>query len=132
MGLDMFLHAKLKGGYDENGDHISPPHQLGYWRKANAIHKWFVDNCQDGIDECQETEISLVSLLSLRNSCLSVKNDHDKASEILPTESGFFFGNTNYTDFYFEDIDETLNIIDRAVKYIEAHPDMKLFYMASW
>ena len=36
MGLDMMLV------YD--GD------QIASWRKANAIHKWFVDNVQDGVD----------------------------------------------------------------------------------
>ena len=27
--------------------------EVGYWRKANAIHKWFVDNVQDGNDDCK-------------------------------------------------------------------------------
>ena len=26
---------------------------IGYWRKANQIHNFFVHECQDGIDECQ-------------------------------------------------------------------------------
>ena len=28
---------------------------LGYWRKANHIHKWFVDHVQDGDDDYQES-----------------------------------------------------------------------------
>ena len=38
MGLDMMLI------YEDN--------QIASWRKANAIHKWFVDNVQDGVDDC--------------------------------------------------------------------------------
>ena len=26
--------------------------EVGYWRKANQIHKWFVDHVQDGEDDC--------------------------------------------------------------------------------
>lgn len=26
--------------------------EVAYWRKANAIHKWFVNNVQDGNDDC--------------------------------------------------------------------------------
>ena len=25
--------------------------EMIYWRKANAIHNWFVENCQEGVDE---------------------------------------------------------------------------------
>ena len=28
--------------------------EAGYWRKANAIHRWFVENVQDGKDDCGE------------------------------------------------------------------------------
>lgn len=31
--------------------------EIGYWRKANAIHSWFVDNVQDGVDDCGEYEV---------------------------------------------------------------------------
>src|SRR5260221_4638829 len=29
-----------------------------YWRKANAIHSWFVQNIQGGVDNCGRYEIS--------------------------------------------------------------------------
>ena len=32
--------------------------EIAYWRKANAIHAWFVENCQDGRDECQTAYVS--------------------------------------------------------------------------
>lgn len=31
---------------------------VGYWRKANAIHAWFVKNVQGGVDNCQSHEVS--------------------------------------------------------------------------
>jgi hypothetical protein len=63
MGLDMYLTGKIYLGYkDENPikqkikdlvkTEFSPDYvevELGYWRKANHIHKWFVDNVQNGV-----------------------------------------------------------------------------------
>lgn len=45
---------------------------VGYWRKANMIHKWFVDNVQGGVDECQVTQVSKEQLLSLIHLCEEV------------------------------------------------------------
>jgi hypothetical protein len=46
--------------------------EVAYWRKANAIHQWFVDNVQDGEDNCQESDIDIDTLKRLRNTCLEV------------------------------------------------------------
>ena len=45
-----------------------------YWRKANQIHKWFVDHCQDGIDDCREAYVSDEQLEELLNLCKKVKD----------------------------------------------------------
>jgi hypothetical protein len=38
-----------------------------YWRKANAIHNWFVENCGDGDDDCEETYVPAEKLKELLN-----------------------------------------------------------------
>jgi len=43
-----------------------------YWRKANAIHKWFVDNVQDSEDDCWEYYVSHEQLQRLHNLCKTV------------------------------------------------------------
>ena len=45
---------------------------VGYWRKANAIHGWFVNTLANGIDECQEIHVSRDDLRKLRDECLQV------------------------------------------------------------
>jgi hypothetical protein len=50
-----------------------------YWRKANAIHKWFVDNCQDGVDDCKEYYVSMEQLKELYQVCCKVL----KASKLI-------------------------------------------------
>ena len=47
--------------------------QVGYWRKANEIHNWFVDNIQDGIDDCDyHNEVTEEMLELLRAICIAV------------------------------------------------------------
>lgn len=46
---------------------------VAYWRKANQIHAWFVDECQGGVDECQLSDpIPREKLLELRNLCARI------------------------------------------------------------
>ena len=53
--------------------------QVGYWRKANAIHGWIVRNIADGIDECQRIYMNREDLVSLRDSCVNELNNRSNA-----------------------------------------------------
>lgn len=111
--------------------------EVGYWRKANHIHNWFVDNCQDGIDECQEASVDIEQLKELRDICSEVvkKKDAEFSSENLPTGSGFFFGNTEYNEYYYEDCKDTIKIIDEIIKSEEVKPEgcySSYYYQSSW
>jgi hypothetical protein len=117
MGLDMMLV------YDGN--------QIVSWRKANAIHKWFVDNVQDGVDDCGEYKVTKEHLIQLHNACNDILIEHNLAEQLLPTQSGFFFGNTAYDDWYFNDIEETKRIIDEILEYKPYCLD-ELYYSSSW
>ena len=152
MGLDMYLNAKryiskyfdeqdaervdiIKSVFPEladfdNDDLVKEVTvRVGYWRKANAIHKWFVDNVQDGVDECQNSYVSRDKLRELKFACEAVLADKTAAPYALPTQEGFFFGDTSYDEWYFQDIESTIRIIDAALKL----PDSWDFeYHASW
>mgnify|MGYP003341723335 FL=1 len=109
MGLDMYLYRReYVGGWDwksvkddgkerafydtileytnlprcEASPHANVEVCVAYWRKANAIHKWFVDKCQDGVDECQETWLSREQLQELVDTCKNVLANKKKAGEI--------------------------------------------------
>lgn len=46
---------------------------VAYWRKVNAVHAWFVRECQDGVDECEYSDpISREKLTELRDTCKTV------------------------------------------------------------
>ena len=154
MGLDMYVTAKryLWDFGDSNDKDIASaigklfPEMTGYrakqvemevmyWRKANAIHRWFVDNVQDGVDECQESYLSVDNLRKLRDVCEEVLKDPDSAHTLLPAQSGFFFGGTDYDEGYFDDVKRTLNWLnDLLVKNVlsDDHQQWDFYYQASW
>jgi len=102
--------------------------EIGYWRKANQIHRWFVQNVQDGVDDCGEYYVSKTDLQSLLDACLVVKLDHFQAEEVLPSASGFFFGDTDYDESYYDDIDHTIVILKEALE----DDDASYYYSSSW
>jgi hypothetical protein len=134
---------------------------IGYWRKANAIHAWFVKNVQGGKDEYQESPVERHQLLELKQACMTVLNSIETvesdvtagtkfeagkvvvltepgrkitnplaAHEVLPTQQGFFFGGTEYDSYYISDLEDTIKILDRAIKL--ADEDWGITYRASW
>lgn len=103
--------------------------EIGYWRNANAIHKWFVDNVQDGVDDCQKSWVSRDQLVELLALVMAVLEDRSKAQELLPTQSGFFFGSTGYDEWYFKDLEHTKTICEEALK---GNILADFFYSAPW
>jgi hypothetical protein len=148
MGLDMYLNAKKYLGYPLDADKdmaeainkaiaVQCPGKVAYiavevmyWRKANAIHSWFVKNCQEGVDECQETDISVDQLKMLLKAVTEVSENHEKAPHVLPTARGFFFGDTSYNEWYFQDIEDTKLALERIIKQCDSGWEFK--YRSSW
>ena len=112
---------------------ITVEYPVGYWRKANAIHNYFVQTVGGGVDECQEMWVSRELLRDLRERCQDVLSSDDmeeKAQEIgLETVAGFFFGDVSYDDWYKEDLKLTIEIIDHVLTLPEEY---SLHYQASW
>lgn len=190
MGLDMYL---TKRHYVKNWDFMKPEelHQItvkrnnkvvksinpkkisyviedvAYWRKANAIHDWFVKNCQDGEDDCGEYCVTREQLQELYDACVLVRDncklvegrvqngytfdekgkkkpimvdgktipDSSIAEELLPTTDGFFFGSTDYDQYYMEDIENTIKMLgaELAIDYEKGGLyEPEYYYRASW
>jgi len=109
-------------------------YQVGYWRKANAIHGWFIDNCAEGVDKCRDIYVSKKEAKDLLTLCDKVLADHSKASEELPTREGFFFGSQKYDEWYFEDIEYTQDLLEKVLAFLETEEgkDYDIIYHASW
>lgn len=155
MGLDMYLRARLhvsqyfndewkeevKGltvpwpGVSNAPGYFSMELEkiVAYWRKANAIHKWFVDNCAKGEDNCQRVPVDTSELEQLVRICklLLEDKDPDKAKEMLPPQPGFFFGSTEVDEWYWQDLEETVKQIEAILSHEEVHR-FDYTYQASW
>jgi hypothetical protein len=110
--------------------------QVGYWRKANAIHKWFVEHVQGGVDDCgyylvQKSDLTVLRIATVKALEALGRADYAACSKALPTQDGFFFGSADYGDWYHEDLTTTLDIIDGAMLSVDWANEV-LIYHSSW
>lgn len=150
MGLDMYLTAKrylskynpedaklreLVSAIDFgfSGEIEQVTFEAMYWRKANAIHNWFVREEQEGVDNCAEYNVSTEALEELRNICNKVLVNPDKADELLPPQSGFFFGSTDVDEWYLEQLKYTVDRLDVLLELPEVkNRKINFYYSSSW
>ena len=147
MGLDMYLSAKrylwkmkeeereiaqkIADSVGTNGMRVKEVTcEAMYWRKANAIHYWFVQNVQNGDDDCREYYVSRDKLKSLLETCETVLSEPSKADDLLPPSEGFFFGSNAIDDWYWDDVKETIGTIKRLLE--NTNDELEFYYASSW
>lgn len=168
MGLDMYLSADLYlWNYKDEDDKLAkqidkiigdlPPNNgasfrdhrvksigldVMYWRKSNAIHQWFVDNVQDGDDDCKRYIVDDNQLKQLMEICeeiiqvsenkkLSQAKKYAKWEELLPTCDGFFFGSTDYDEYYLEEAKRTYECLKQFLEH-DITKRCDFYYQSSW
>lgn len=107
--------------------------EVGYWRKANHIHNWFVENVQGGEDECephQVTKEQIQDLLEDVNKVLKSRDDN-QAKELLPTVSGSFFGSAEFDEYYYDSLQETRKILEKTLNSVNFEKNY-VYYESSW
>lgn len=174
MGLDIYLFRtriatdndakKIKEIIKDNSnetDIVEVKTDVAYWRKANAIHHFFMNINKNSFEKTGEIRVSLEDIQKLLDICKRIKKEavlkneriigsytikdgkevpnyiegqiienQEICEELLPTESGFFFGPTEYNSFYMNQIDST---IEQLEKIIESHQKYDVYtYIASW
>lgn len=183
MGLDMYLSKKT---YVKNWSHQTPEEthsvevkkggvlhtgikpervsyiteEISYWRKANQIHGWFVNNTEERDDnrlysvsrehleelltDCKKVlEILNASTKSIKQvevgwkdgkpytEEVEVYDNVDEVMDILPPTEGFFFGSDIIDGWYKENIENTIEILTTELgDNIEVYSDYE--YYASW
>jgi hypothetical protein len=118
MGLDMFLFRKTTD-------------EVAYWRKANAIHGWIIKHT-NSVDDCTPISLTKEDLIKLRDTCKMVltMNNAELAMEWLPPSTGFFFGNNQINEWYWSDIQDTVDKLNEALAH--SVDDAMFEYQASW
>ncbi len=135
MGLDMTLYgAKYYFDEKDRTSHITLD-EVACWRKQNAIHNWIVINVQNSVDNCAMYVVMMDQLKELLSLCKEVlANPTAKnAMEVLPTQSGFFFGGTDLNKelelkYYLNGLKYTVEVIEELF-----NKDFDFFvYESSW
>jgi len=172
MGLDMYLYKekyfsefrknlpKVEGF--EDCESMTIKGEAIYWRKANAIHQWFVEKVQKGRDNCGNYRVSTDQLRDLlrdvnivlgstqlvagkvRNGQTlkeggwediiedgEIVDDTLLAERVLPTQDGFFFGGTDYDEYYYRDLEHTKKRLDELLNSPDVE-DYDYSYHSSW
>ena len=111
--------------------------QVAYWRKFNALHGWFIENCAAGVDECQDISVDEDKIKELLETLKEVSSNFDKADELLPPTQGFFFGSDEVDEYYKEEVNSTIKIIEDLLEENEQSKQYGLYsgdfeYRASW
>jgi hypothetical protein len=158
MGLDMTLTKKTSFFNDmdvsinvsKSGVNIpiissrlySIEEELICWRKANAIHGWFVRNVQRGVDNCATyyvTQEDLERLVGDISTVLDAKEKDTELSvvnEILPPTKGCFFGHYGIDEYYWESILDTKIKIESVLSELSDNTNSNyycsIYYMSSW
>jgi uncharacterized protein YxjI len=163
MGLDQYIeievvhqtvNTKKQRVVTERSDET-----LAYFRKVNFIQKFFEDKYE--IPDDERVRITKEDLRELADLCERVidkfeewdgakealesddyieppKHIQDYADELLPTCEGFFFGSTDYDNWYFNDVKDTMKTIREVIQEVEDTYEVEdadnyqLFYRAWW
>lgn len=127
MGLDMYFTREPKT--KSSKDAYRYRHEVGYFRKHNALHQWMVDNVQDGVDECQKVVVSfdvLSQLLILVQAALALRD-----ASIIPPAGGFFFGSTDVDEMYWTKMSDTYETLQDIINTTDFDNE-SIFYQSSW
>lgn len=182
MGLDMYLSKKT---YVKNWNHMLPEElhkitikkgnkvrkdikpervsyiveEVAYWRKFNALHNRFVQDCANGEDNCQEMYVPRETMVQILNDLKEIKESLDKSpkkkvqvevgwssgkkmyedievyedtsvvNELLPPTPGFFFGSTEVDKYFYEEVSNTINLFKEL---LSEDGSSDFYYQSSW
>lgn len=150
MGLDMYLEAKLHlppyntelapvrhaigqaiGYVPPSSKPVDDPTLLeitgvtvrvGYWRKVDPLHQWFVDHVQEGHDDCRPAYVAPDILMELANRLDRVRHDPERAGDDFLLDGDAAMDTS--------EVDYTLQTLQHAQRLQERGWD--IYYRASW
>jgi hypothetical protein len=103
------LDEELKYAYEEYD---------AYFRKVNFIFAYF-DETIGTMHDQYYAFVRPEDVDDLIDRCERVLKNHDLAHSLLPTQSGFFFGGTDYDDWYFSDVKDCLKQMKKYRKLLK-------------
>lgn len=116
-------NSKLINELEDEKEKINPWNEVAYFRKVNFLIPFF------GYEEnCSNIEIDKYQVEDLIEACKEVLANHDKASFLLPTQEGFFFGSTDYDDWYFDDVQNVKEKFEEILADFDRDEDILIMH----
>jgi hypothetical protein len=146
MGLDMYLSAKrylfsfnehdkaLANKIDEmiGGASLGNTNEVRkeafYWRKAWAIHHWFVINAQRGEDDCKEYWVERYKLKELLDTLKRVDKNPSLAEDILPLQAEDADG----IEWELDQVRRTIPALEKLINDESIKDHWDFYYQSSW
>ena len=146
MGLDMYLSAKrylfsfnehdkaladkidAEVGLNSLGRTKEISREAFYWRKAWAIHHWFVMNAQYGEDDCKEYWVERNKLGELLDTLKRVDENPSLAEDILPLQADDDQGK----EWELEQVRRTIPALDKLLNDENLKEHWDFYYQSSW
>lgn len=105
--------------------------EIAYFRKFNALHLHIVECEETDDDNCRDFYFNPY-IRTLKEICdeILIDKDPEKAHSLLHTGDGFFFGSTEYDEWYFEDVQKLHDVL---VGILEEDPQLDhSYYYYAW
>ena len=129
MGLDMYLERVSR---NDSGNRA----EVHYWRKANSIHNWILketgtpSDFNAGDNGIELTKDMLIKFVEQAETVLRDKSD-ETSERLIPSCSGFFFGDTAYDEWYYKDIESTAEKFKQLINTFDFET-YELVYSCWW
>lgn len=126
------IHAwfeRFNGGSFENCSTIIVPKEALIKLKNDCEYVLRNSYLEDGFIKNGETLINGKWEPNIQAG--KIVKDSSYAEEIMPTKSGFFFGDLQYDEWYIDDLERTVCIVDKALQNVD-FDKQEVCYSADW
>ena len=91
---------------------------IGYWRNFNTLHQYIIDNFADGVDDCQEIQLT-------KDNPVQILTFLNRAIYVLSTSNNW---NISTADSYANNINKAIGIFSMVIR--EWDDDHVVWYLA--
>ncbi|MDC9612889.1 hypothetical protein PSI19_03125 [Xenorhabdus khoisanae] len=128
MGLDIYFLADDKENTQNDVFDVNTKVEVGYFRKVNFLFYWIKNN----VKSIENREPILIPQDVLKK----LSSDLDKlipanCQELFPTCNGFFFGSTEYDEYYWLDVESVRAWVKGILNDFD-FDNQNLYFWAWW
>ena len=99
-----------------------------YFRKVNFIYRYFGNKLEE--EQCLVEKGEIEDLIAKCKAVLE-KRDEEFSKETLPTVAGFFFGSTDYDEWYYKDCEDAIEKFTKLLEDFDPDKDV-IWVVMSW